>query len=348
MIVVIIAGGSGTRLWPLSTPTYPKHLLKLTNQNSLLQNTYQRVSKLAEADHIFVVSEASHVDHVIGQLDGKVPKDNILAEPARRGTASCFLLALNEVKRRGLDDQAIFFLWADHVIRDTRGFVGTANQAADLAEKFQKMVFIGVEPTFASTGLGYMEKGDRLENGFKQAFELKQFVEKPDRPTATSYFQSGNYLWNTGYLVATRTTLEREIQSHSEQLWQEYQALLDSQNVAETYLGFENQVIDKALSEKVTDGLVVPGTFDWLDVGSFIDLHGASEQDADGNHTNGENIELEQVTNSYVRNEQELPVAVIGLDNVAVVATKNGILVTNQTQSQKVGDVSKRISGKGK
>src|SRR4051812_125831 len=116
MIVVIIAGGSGTRLWPLSTPNFPKHLLRLTNEDSLLQNTCRRVSELTEADKIFVISEASHVDHVIDQLAEDIPKENILAEPARRGTASCFLLALNEIKRRGLDDQAIFFLWADHVI----------------------------------------------------------------------------------------------------------------------------------------------------------------------------------------------------------------------------------------
>ncbi len=343
MIVVIIAGGSGTRLWPLSTPDYPKHLLSLTNERSLLQNTYARVRKVAEPENIFVVSEASHADHVKEQLAAEAPAENILVEPARRGTASCFLLALNEINRRGLEDQAIFFLWSDHVIRDTRGFASTANLAAELAEKLEKIAFVGVEPTHASTGMGYMEKGDRLQNGFKSAFELKQFVEKPDRPTATKYFRSGDYLWNTGYMVVTRSTLEREIQEHNPTLWREYQALLKSDDVTETYLGFENQVIDKALSEKVKDGLVVPGTFDWLDVGSFLDLHGASEQDEEGNYLQGGIIEVEQVTNSYVRNDQDLPVAVIGLDNVAVVATKNGILVTKKTYAQRVGDVSKRL-----
>jgi mannose-1-phosphate guanylyltransferase len=346
MIVVIIAGGSGTRLWPLSTPDYPKHLLRLTNEYSLLQNTYKRVRKVAEPSNIFVVSEASHVEHVIDQLSEEAPKENILAEPARRGTASCFLLALNEIKRRGLADQAIFFLWSDHVIRDTRGFASTASQAAELAEKLAKIVFVGVEPTHASTGLGYMEKGDRLKNGFKNAFELKQFVEKPDRKTATKYFQSGNYLWNTGYMVATQATLEREIEALNPELWNEYQSLLASDDAEQTYLGFESWVIDKALSEKVVNGLVVPGTFDWLDVGSFLDLHGASEQDEDGNYLKGGVIEVDQVTNSYVRNEQDLPVAVIGLDNVAVVATKNGILVTKKTYAQKVGEVSKRIGAK--
>lgn len=342
MIVVIIAGGSGTRLWPLSTHTYPKHLLRLTNESSLLQNTFERVNKLTAAKNIFVVSEASHSDHVIDQLS-EIPRENILIEPARRGTASCFLLALNAIKRRGLDDQAIFFLWSDHIVRDQRGFVTTTNQAGELAEKTKKIVFVGIEPTYPSTGLGYMEKGDRLPDGFKNAFELKQFVEKPNKKTATHYFRSGNYLWNTGYLIATRSTLEREIQAKNKQLWGNYQALQKGGDTTKTYLGFKPEAIDKALSEHVDDGLVVPATFDWLDIGSFHDLHGVSEQNADGNYLYGDNVELEQVTNSYVRNEQELPVAVIGLDNVAVVATKNGLLITNKTYAQKVGEISKKF-----
>jgi mannose-1-phosphate guanylyltransferase/mannose-6-phosphate isomerase len=346
MIVVIIAGGSGTRLWPLSMPDYPKHLLRLTNERSLLQNTYNRVSKLTDTNKVFVVSEASHIHHVVEQLD-ESPKENILSEPARRGTASCFLLALNEIKKQGLSSQeAIFFLWADHVIRDTQGFNSTASQAAELAEKMEKIVFVGVEPTYPSTGLGYMEKGERLSNGFKNAFELKKFVEKPDYKTAANYFQSGNYLWNTGYLVATLKTLEREIKANNTKLWQKYQALQASKDTSETYLGFESEVIDKALSEHVEDGLVVPGTFDWLDVGSFQDLHEISELNNEGNYVDGKSIELEQVTNSYVRNEQGLPIAVIGLDNIAVIATKNGILVTNKTYAQRVGDVSKKLGGK--
>lgn len=342
MIVVIIAGGSGTRLWPLSTNNYPKHLLRLTNERSLLQNTYGRVNKLTDPERVFVVSEASHSDHVIEQLP-EVPRDNILIEPARRGTASCFLLALDTIKRRGLDDQAIFFLWSDHIVRDQRGFVTTANQAGELAEKTGKIVFVGIEPTYPSTGLGYMEKGERLQNGFKNAFELKQFVEKPDKQTAADYFNSGNYLWNTGYLIATRSTLEREIQAKNKPLWEDYQALQSGKDTKKTYLGFKSEAIDKALSEHVDDGLVVPATFDWLDIGSFHDLHGVSDQDDDGNYHYGEQIELEQVSNSYVRNEQGLPIAVIGLDNVAVVATKNGILVTNKTYAQKVGEISKRL-----
>ena len=262
MIVVIIAGGSGTRLWPLSTPEYPKHLLSLTNERSLLQNTFERVKKLTPTDHIFVISEASHSDHVVNQLPD-VPRENIVIEPGRRGTASCFLLAMRAIKERQFEDQAIFFVWADHVIRDHAGFKLTAMLAGELAEQKQKMVFVGVEPTYPSTGFGYMEKGERLENGYKTAFELVRFVEKPDHNTAVKYFKSGKYLWNTGYLMTTGSTLEREIQEYNEPLWNDYQKLLASTDVDKAYLELENKVIEYELSEKVQGALVVSCTFDW-------------------------------------------------------------------------------------
>jgi mannose-1-phosphate guanylyltransferase len=342
MIVVIIAGGSGTRLWPLSTPDYPKHLLNLTDEHSLLQNTFKRVRELTSADQIYVVSEASHADHVIKQLP-EVPRENILIEPGRRGTASCFLFAMRAIRKRGLEDQAIFFLWSDHVVRDNAGFCLTASLAGELAEKKQKLVFVGVEPTFPSTGLGYMKKGNRLENGYKTAFELVKFVEKPDHKTAVEYFDSGNYLWNTGYLIATLGALEREIQERNDRMWHDYQLLLDSGDVDQTYLGFESEAIDTALSEKVTDGLVVSGAFDWLDIGSFDVLYEASGSNESGNHLRGAKIYEDEVENAYIRNEEDKPLVVIGLDNVVVVNTPNGVLVARKDLSQKVKDAVKRM-----
>lgn len=340
MIIVIIAGGSGTRLWPLSTPDFPKHLLSLTNEDSLLQNTYNRVKELAPAERIFVVSEASHAHHVKEQLK-ELPKENVLVEPGRRGTASCFLLAMRAIRQNGLDDQGIFFLWADNVIRDRNGFKGTAALAADLAEEQHKMVFIGAEPAYPSTGLGYMKKGERLHNGHKNVFALEKFVEKPDHATARRYFQSGDYLWNTGYLMATLSTLEREIETHSPEMWADYQLLLDAKDVDATYLKFESAPIDRALSEKLADALVVPGAFDWMDVGSFGDLHEVNESDESGNHFRGKHIYESEVENAYVRNEEDKPVVVIGLDNVAVVNTPHGVLVARKDLAQKVGDISK-------
>jgi mannose-1-phosphate guanylyltransferase/mannose-6-phosphate isomerase len=340
MIIVIIAGGSGTRLWPLSTADYPKHLLSLTNDKSLLQNTYDRVRDLA--DEVFVITEKSHSRFVIRQLP-ELNRRNFLIEPARRGTASCVILALAEIRRRKLSDQAILFLWADHLIQDKKKFAQSARQAADLAELENRPVFLGVEPTFASTGFGYMKKGKSLK---KDVFELNEFVEKPDKTTAQQYFKSGKYLWNTGYLTGTLSTFERELQAHSPRLWNDYQNLCSSRlpmTRKKLYLAFKSEALEYALSEHIPDALVVPGKFDWADVGSFHDLHGVSKQDKTGNHISGEKVELHKVSDSYIRNESNLPVAVIGVDNVAVIATENGILVTNKADAQKVGDIAKRM-----
>lgn len=342
MIVVIIAGGSGTRLWPLSTPDYPKHLLKLTNEKSLLQNTFERVRQLTSTDKILVISEKSHADHVIDQLP-EVPRENIIVEPGRRGTASCILLAMNIISKRGLGDEAMFTVWADHVIRDSAGFCATAALAGELAEKKQQMVFVGIEPIYPTTAFGYMEKGNRLDNGYKTAFELAKFVEKPDHKTAVKYFDSGRYLWNTGYLVATLGTLEREIQQNNDKLWQNYQALRESGDIDQTYLSFESEAIDTALSEKVSDGLVVSCAFDWLDIGSFGELHEANGSDERGNHLWGKRIYEDEIENAYVRNEEDKPVVVIGLDNIVVVNTPNGVLVARKDLSQKVKDAVKRM-----
>ncbi len=345
MIVFIIAGGSGTRLWPLSTHSFPKHLLKLTDDKSLLQNTISRVEGLTSLDKIFVISEASHVHHVREQA-ANLTRGNILSEPGRRGTANCVLWALSEVKKRGTDkEEPVLFLWADHLIRDTDAFVSTMHRAGELAASESKLAFIGIEPTWPATSFGYMEKGKPLEK-WVNVFELKSYKEKPDRKTAEIYFRKGKYVWNTGYLMGSLATFEREIDAIGGNLKKDYEALIATDDLEKTYLALVNQALDYALSEKVEDGLLVPCSFDWVDVGSFHDLHEISLQDEEGNHMRGPGIALESTTNSYVRNETDTPIAVIGLDNIIVVNTPNGILVTNKNYAQKVGDVAKKLQEK--
>jgi mannose-1-phosphate guanylyltransferase len=253
---------------------------------------------------------------------------------------------MHAIRKSGLNDQGVFFLWADNVIRDHAGFMGTASLAAELAEKQQKMVFIGAEPTYPSVGLGYLHKGERLPNGYKNAYALMKFVEKPDHKTAVKYVRSGDYLWNTGYLMATCATLEREIEANAPELWQNYQALTASKDSKATYLNFESAAIDTSLSERLTDALVVTGSFDWLDVGSFQDLHEVNESDELGNHFRGKHIYEDEVENAYVRNDEDKPVVVIGLDNVVIINSPNGLLVARKDLSQKVKDAVNRMEGK--
>lgn len=342
MIVVIIAGGSGTRLWPLSTPDYPKHLLKINGDDrSLLQHTYDRACKLA--DKIYVVSDSSHIDHVREQLSD-LHDEAFIVEPARRGTASCILAALVKIEQSGDSDEPVAFMAADHYVRDLAGFAHSFKLAGENAQAHNRIVLVGVEPDYPATGFGYIEKGDVLdEKTF--VFNVRSFKEKPDTETAKTYMHSGNYLWNCSYFIGSVNTFKHVMEVAAHDMFSSYQRLLGASQAGydDVYLGLENISIDYALIEKVKDLLVVPASFDWMDLGSYGDLHKAAGSDQNGNHISGE-VEIEDVRNSYIHNTEDKPIAVIGLDNIAVVNTPSGIVVTRKDLSQKVGDVSKRLN----
>lgn len=343
MIVVIIAGGSGTRLWPLSTPAYPKHLLSINGENSsLVQKTYERATRIAT--DVYVLTEASHAHHVKDQLP-ELTDDKFIIEPARRGTASCIVAALVHLSSRIDVNEPIAFLAADHYIRDIDGFAHSFRLAGYVSTRDSKITLVGIEPDHPATGFGYIQK-DQLAEGDALVYSVKAFKEKPDYDTAKTYVTSGSYLWNCGYFVGSIETFRHSMEKYAPKLEEEYNKLQNAgENYKEVYLAFESTSIDYALIEHVEDLLVVPASFDWLDLGSFGDLHKAADSDVMGNHVHG-NVELEDVENSFIKNYDERPVAVIGLDNVAVVSTKDGVLVTRKDLSQKVGEVSKRISAK--
>ena len=345
MIVVIIAGGSGTRLWPLSTSTYPKHLLHLIDNESLLQSTYRRAKHLS--DHVYVIPEEGHIQHVRQQLP-ELGDDAFIVEPARRGTASCVVAALHHIQSRHDHTEPIAFIHADHYVRDTDGFAASFHVAGRVSREHNQIVLVGVEPTYPSTGFGYIQKEQPLDDE-SVVYRVSLFKEKPSFDVAREYLQSGHYLWNCGYFVGSVDTFLQALQKHNPQLKDYYDRLLQTHNkqsYRDTYLSFQSDTIDYALIEKVDNLLVVPATFDWMDVGSFSDLHEANERNQNGNHLRGDNIELDSVENSYIRNEETKPVAVIGLDNVVVVNTPHGILVTRKDLSQKVGEIAKKIQAR--
>lgn len=343
MIAVIIAGGAGTRLWPLSTPDYPKHLLRVNGNVSLLQSAYHRAKHLS--DIIYVVTEVSHAHHVRAQLPD-LQDDACIIEPARRNTAACLLAALCHVRERHDRREPIAILWADHFIRDIDGFTQSFRIAGEASVKSNRVVLVGIEPTYASTGFGYIQKG-KLFDDANLVYEVASFTEKPPFETARTYVRSGKYLWNGGYLVGTLDAFEEAMRRYCQDLWTDYQAIGNAQTpdvYKKTYLALENVALDYRFNEKVQDLLVVPAIFDWMDLGSFNDMYGVVEHDAAGNHVKGEKVELEEVQNSFVQNYEDKPVAVIGLDNVVVVNTPQGLLVARKDLSQKVGDVSKRFA----
>jgi len=348
MIVVIIAGGSGTRLWPLSTSDYPKQLLKLTNEQSMVQNTYERAKHIAK--DIYVVPDVSHAHHIKEQLS-ELSEDNFVVEPGRRGTANCIVAALAHVSKRHGADEPIAFISADHHIRDVDGFAHSFNLAAEVSAAKNEIVLVGIEPTYPATGFGYIERDGEVD-GFKNVHKVESFKEKPDFETAKRYMSSGNYLWNCGYFVGSLKTFLKEMQEYAPGLKANYDKLTaikdaTSSEYEKTYQSFASDTIDYALIEKSKSLIVVPASFDWMDLGSFKDLHAANESDEKGNHINGDNVYITDLENAYVRNEEDdKPIAIIGLDNVVVVNTKDGILVARKDLSQKVGDIAKQIQSK--
>lgn len=346
MIAVIIAGGSGTRLWPLSTPGYPKHLLKINGDDkSLLQNTYARASKIAKT--VYVITEAGHAHHIKDQLP-ELSEDAFIIEPARRGTASCIVAALAKISLGHDPDEAIAVLSADHYIRDMTGFRHSFKVASKASEQAGRIVLVGVEPDHPATGFGYIQK-DGLFDEKSFVFNVHSFKEKPAFEVAQEYVRSGNYLWNCGYFVGSLNTFIKNMKDYAPNLFQDYEKLSSTSSpdeYAKVYLAFENNTIDYALIEKTKALLVVPAAFDWMDLGSFGDLHKVVEIDELGNHLFGDSIEIERVENSFIQTYNDKPVAVIGLDNIVVINTDHGILIARKDLAQQVGIVSKRITNK--
>jgi len=344
MITVIIAGGSGTRLWPLSTSEYPKHLLKLTGERTLLQSAYDRAKKLGEL--VYVVTEAGHAHHVKDQLP-ELSKDHFLIEPGRRGTGNCIIFALDVISRRHDKDEPIAFVHSDHNIRDTDGYVRSLQLAARASSLSNKITLIGIEPTFPATGFGYIERDGGITE-LESTYSIESFKEKPDFETAQKYLRAGNYLWNCGYFVGSVNTFMDEIRLVTPELTEHFNILADISNVGDdqynaAYLAFNDQVIDYALAEKSSNLAVVPATFDWMDIGSFKDLHEANELDEKGNFFKGSYIYDDELENSYIQNDENKPVVVIGLDNIIVINTPNGILVSRKDQSQKVKEAVEKM-----
>ena len=333
---VILCGGSGSRLWPLSREQFPKQLLALTNEYSLLQNTILRVHGLQSAEPILVSNE-NHRFVVAEQLRAvDVKHDGIILEPVGRNTAPAIAVAALHARRHG-HDSILLVLPADHTIKNITAFQEAIQKAVALANQGSLVTF-GIVPTQAEIGYGYIRRGQALEQGYKVA----AFVEKPALDVAEQYVASGDYYWNSGMFVfkASRfleelAALEPEMfKACEEALSQSAQDLDFVRLNKEIFSACPDNSVDYAVMEKTQHAAVVPLDAAWNDIGSFAALWEDSAHDAEGNSVQGDVI-LESSRNCYVNAQQRL-VAVVGADDLVVVETADAVLVAPRHAVQDV------------
>ncbi|NLQ17675.1 mannose-1-phosphate guanylyltransferase/mannose-6-phosphate isomerase [Marinomonas sp. M1K-6] len=346
IVPVILSGGIGSRLWPLSRDHFPKQCYALVDAHySLLQQTMLRTLSLEVADPIVVCNE-DHRFLIAQQLQSiGVKNARIVLEPKGRNTAPAIALAALEALRSQADDVLMLVLPADHVIRDIAAFETTIKQAVELA-KDDALVTFGVQPTRPETGYGYIRSGEH--------FAVAEFVEKPNLEKAQAYLDSGDYLWNSGMFLFRAKAFLGELAVHRDdiyqavsQAYQERSEDLDFVRVdAELFAQCPEESIDFAVMEPTKKAKVVPYAGDWSDIGAWDSLYDYADKDADDNVLLGD-VMAEGSTNCLIRSESRL-IAAVGVQDLVIVETADAVLVMDKNNAQDVKKIVKRIQAEGR
>ena len=349
IVPVILSGGSGTRLWPLSRKQYPKQYLPLVGDNTMLQETILRLSGLdnladpiivCNADHRFLVAEQCQ------QIDIKNP--TILLEPVGRNTAPAIAAAAMQ-SLKDSDDSILLVLSADHVIQNIDAFHQAINIANQQTQN-GKLVTFGIVPTDTNTGYGYIKSSEENSNG---AYKVEEFVEKPDLKTAEFYLEQGNYLWNSGMFMFQAHTLINELKAHSPNIVKSVNHAVDNAKQDLDFIRLEKQAfesspsdsIDYALMEKSNNVVVVPLDAQWNDVGTWSALYDIGKKDSQGNVIKG-NVITQDTTNTYINADHHM-VAVIGVDNLIIVDTPDATFIATQDNAQEVKSIVESLQASG-
>lgn len=338
IVPVILCGGSGTRLWPLSRENMPKQFLNLLGDHTLLQNTATRAMNIsgAQPEHVVTVTLGSLKKEVIGQLNHIDPNltQHVLGEPLARNTAGAVAYAANYVWQTFGADTVMWILPADHHVADEAAMKASFLKAMDAANK-DALVTFGINPNRPETGYGYIKLAGEV--GDSGVFAVERFVEKPDAATAEAYVQSGDYLWNSGMFLFKTDAILQNFRWHASEILEIVQGAMKAnpaaaRNIsAEQYSKLPSIPFDVAIMEKSTHIAVVPCDPKWSDIGSWTSLWEIREKDDQGNATSGR-VRLHDSHNCLVDSQDRL-VAVAGLRDVIVVETPDSILIANKTHT---------------
>jgi len=339
LYALILAGGTGSRLWPHSRTQRPKQFLALTGDQTLLQDAQSRLEPLVDSDRVYVATNLQYIDLVQEQLPG-VPRENVLGEPVGRGTAAAIGWAALHIRRR--DPQATMaVVTADHIIRNTSLFREALASAAQVAQAGW-LVTLGIQPSYPETGYGYIERGEPLGRlGGFESFRVRRFVEKPDLRRAEEYLAVGNYTWNSGMFVWRINRILEEIERHMDALFAGLSSIdrtlgdpNTSEMVNEIFSTLPIQTIDYGVMEKAEKVAVVPVDIGWNDVGSWSAVYDVLPKDSQDNAVVGRHISPD-THHSLVYSPNKL-VATIGLEDLIVVDTEDVLLITPRARAQDV------------
>ena len=357
IVPIILAGGTGSRLWPLSRKSFPKQFLNLLdNEFTMLQKTYKRIENLDDICRPIVICNEEHrfiVGHQMRDID--VEPLSILLEPEGRNTTPAITVAALKALEIFKDtnvDPVLLILSSDHQIKDIHNFHKAIKNSIDIASKGNLVIF-GVEPTFASTGYGYIKSENQLSNNTYLPNKVDFFTEKPNKETAELFLKDKQYSWNSGMFVFKATSILDEIKSFTPEIFNNCKHCLEISNKdldflrleKNSFLKCDNVSIDISVFEKTKKAFVIPLSCGWDDVGSWESIWKISKKDKKGNFVKGKTL-IKNTENSYIHSDEKLVVG-LGLENMIIVETKDAVLVANKNSSESIKNIVSFMHEKG-
>ena len=336
---IIMAGGVGSRFWPVSTTEFPKQFHDMLGAGyTLIQKTFSRLSKLVPHENILVLTNERYNDLVLKQLP-LIKPEQVLLEPAMRNTAPCILYASLKIQKQN-PNAVMVVAPSDHWIEDENEFAMNLKNCFDYCANNDALMTLGIQPTFPNTGFGYIEYDKSDENAIKK---VNQFREKPNYETAKSFLEQGNFLWNGGIFIWSVDAITSSFEKFQPQMNALFQKGISSYNTAseqdfinENYNDAEDISIDYAIMENAKNVFVLPATFDWNDLGTWGSLHDKLDKDGNNNTVVNATVILENASNNIIRSEAEKLVVIDGLHDYIIVDNENVLLIYPKSKEQDI------------